>query len=62
MMRILMLAGMVKESGGEPINLGIVADRPNAVQAALDRAITAGVDLIVSSAGVSVGAMDFVRV
>ncbi len=55
------LTGMVEESGGEAVNLGIVEDRPEAVQEALDRAVAAGVDLIVSSAGVSVGALDFVR-
>lgn len=55
------LCGLVDEAGAQAINLGIVADQPLAVEAALSRAIDQAADLIVSSAGVSVGAMDFVR-
>jgi molybdopterin molybdotransferase len=55
------LTGLAEESGAEVINLGIVPDRPESVQATLDQAVAEGVDLIVSSAGVSVGAMDYVR-
>ncbi|HEX9027816.1 MAG TPA: molybdopterin molybdotransferase MoeA, partial [Anaerolineales bacterium] len=55
------LAALVKKYGGEPLNLGIAADREEAVRAKLDQACQAGVDLILSSAGVSVGAFDFVR-
>lgn len=57
----IMLAGLVEQNGGEPLNLGIVPDRLEAVQTALLQAADSGVDLIISSAGVSVGAMDFVR-
>jgi molybdopterin molybdotransferase len=57
----IMLVGLVEQYGGETLNLGIVPDRLSAVQDALAQAAAASVDLIVSSAGVSVGAMDFVR-
>jgi molybdopterin molybdotransferase len=55
------LIALVEACGGEAINLGIVADDPDAVQACLDKAAAEKVDLILSSAGVSVGALDFVR-
>jgi molybdopterin molybdotransferase len=41
--------------------LGIAKDTLADVKAHLDRAVEAGVDLIVSSAGVSVGTFDYVR-
>jgi molybdopterin molybdotransferase len=56
-----MLCGLVEDCGGQALNLGIVPDHPGAVLSALDQAIRENVDLIVSSAGVSVGALDFVR-
>jgi molybdopterin molybdotransferase len=55
------LVAAVHEAGAVPISLGIVPDRAEEVEASLDRAVTQGVDLILSSAGVSVGAFDFVR-
>ena len=55
------LVGLVQALGAEPINLGIVPDRAEAVEACLNRAVANEVDLIISSAGVSVGAFDFVR-
>ena len=54
-----MLAAAVHEAGGEPVFIGIVADTMDAVRAALRRA--AEYDLIVSSAGVSVGDHDHVQ-
>ena len=57
----VMIAGLVERCGAEAINLGIIPDRLEQVQAVLAQAAGAGVDLIISSAGVSVGAMDFVR-
>ncbi len=57
----LMLAGQVHSCGGEAQHLGIIPDQAEAVQAALDRAVAAQVDVILSSAGVSVGAFDYVR-
>jgi molybdopterin molybdotransferase len=51
------LAAMVADSGGEPVPGGIVPDDPAALAAAL-RAALAASDLIVVSAGSSVGARD----
>ncbi len=51
------LAAMVTEAGGEPVPGGIVPDDPEALEAALRAALTAS-DLIVISAGSSVGARD----
>jgi molybdopterin molybdotransferase len=56
-----MLLALIEQLGGVPLDLGIVLDEFDAVQAILDRAVVARVDLILSSAGVSVGAFDFVR-
>ena len=56
-----LLAAQVRTCGAEPYLLGITPDSPEAVQASLDRAVAAGVDVILSSAGVSVGAFDYVR-
>ena len=55
------LAALIQEWGGEALHLGIAADEAEAVQRLLDRAVEEKVDLILSSAGVSVGAFDFVR-
>jgi molybdopterin molybdotransferase len=57
----IMLAGLVEQYGGKAFYLGIIPDRPEAVEKILEEAATADVDLIVSSAGVSVGAFDYVR-
>jgi molybdopterin molybdotransferase len=51
------LAAMVAEAGGEPVSSGIVADDPQALEAALRGALP-GSDLVVISAGSSVGARD----
>ena len=51
------LAALVSESGGEPVLGGIVPDDPDALEAALRAALT-GSDVIVVSAGSSVGARD----
>jgi molybdopterin molybdotransferase len=56
-----MLAGQIRACGAEVLPLGIIPDQPEAIQAALEQAINAGVNVIISSAGVSVGAFDFVR-
>jgi molybdopterin molybdotransferase len=55
------LVAAVHEAGADPISLGIVPDRVEQVEASLEHAVAQGVDLILSSAGVSVGAFDFVR-
>jgi molybdopterin molybdotransferase len=51
------LAAMVAEAGGEPVPDGIVPDDPEALEAALRPALAAS-DLVVISAGSSVGARD----
>ena len=51
----------VKALGAEPIFLGIARDTEEDVRAKLQEGIDAGVDLFVSSAGVSVGAYDVVK-
>ena len=55
------LSALVEEAGAIPLNLGIALDQATAVQERLDTAVSHGADLILSSAGVSVGAYDFVR-
>lgn len=55
------LVAAVERAGGEPLFLGILPDDEGAIIAALERAVEADVDLILSSAGVSVGAFDYVR-
>lgn len=51
------LAALVRQAGGEPDQRGIVADDPDALQAAL-RAAVAQADCVVVSAGSSVGTRD----
>ena len=53
------LHALVRSAGGEPINLGVAADDPASLRDYLRR--SAGSDLILTSAGVSVGEFDFTR-
>jgi len=55
------LTALVERDGAIPLHLGVAPDDAAAVQATLDRAVSERADLIISSAGVSVGAFDFVR-
>jgi molybdopterin molybdotransferase len=55
------LAALVEESGAEVIRLGVAKDNHDAVKDLLEKAVELDVDLILSSAGVSVGAFDFVK-
>lgn len=55
------LAALAAKFGGEAVRLGIMPDEKGAIKAALDQALSSQADLIISSAGVSVGAYDFVR-
>ena len=55
------LSALAEQLGCDAIRLGIAVDRKDEIERYLDQAVEAGVDLIVSSAGVSVGAFDFVR-
>ena len=56
-----MLAALIEAAGAEVIRLGVAKDSYEAVRALLEKAVDQGVDLILSSAGVSVGAFDFVK-
>lgn len=53
------LAGLVQRAGAEFEDLGIIADKPEALEDAFKRASHA--DLVISTGGVSVGEADFVR-
>ena len=53
------LYAQVLEAGGEPMNLGIAADRLDAIETRLRWG--AGADMLLSSAGVSVGDLDLVK-
>ena len=53
------LMAQVLEAGGEPIGLGVVPDQLEAIEARIAAARSS--DVLVSSAGVSVGEMDFVK-
>ena len=55
------LSALGDSSGVELIQLGIATDTEADVRARLERAVSARADLIISSAGVSVGAFDFVK-
>lgn len=55
------LAALAAQTGCEVLRLGVAADRAEEVRALLDQAAKAGVDVIISSAGVSVGAFDYVK-
>jgi len=53
------LAALVKQTGGEPILLGVVRDDPDDIRLRLRQA--RGVDLILTSGGVSIGDYDLVK-
>jgi molybdopterin molybdotransferase len=55
------LAALVREAGGEPVDLGVVPDDPQALRARFDAAREAACDLVLSTGGVSVGERDHVR-
>ncbi|CAG0930008.1 molybdopterin molybdotransferase [Thermoflexales bacterium] len=54
-------AALVMRYGGVPLLLGIARDRMERVAAKLEEAVGQGADVIVASAGVSVGAYDVVK-
>ncbi len=56
-----MLAGLIESAGAEVERLGTAKDTYDSVRAALDKTSALNVDLILSSAGVSVGAFDYVK-
>jgi len=53
------LVALVRQTGGEPVNLGIARDTPESLREHLRRALDC--DLLVTTAGISVGEHDFVR-
>jgi molybdopterin molybdotransferase len=53
------LQALVRDAGGEPVNLGVANDDPASLRDHLRRA--AGCDLVLTSAGVSVGEFDYTR-
>jgi molybdopterin molybdotransferase len=55
------LAALIEDAGAEVIRLGVARDDHDSVKALLEQAVEQQVDLILSSAGVSVGAFDFVK-
>jgi molybdopterin molybdotransferase len=50
---------MIRAAGGIPVNLGVARDDPADLRARLERAV--GCDLLVTTAGVSVGEFDYTR-
>ena len=55
------LDGMIRRAGGEPLDLGIARDTKESLREHLERAKAGGADLLVTTAGVSVGEHDLVR-
>ncbi|MCY4146342.1 MAG: molybdopterin molybdotransferase MoeA [Chloroflexi bacterium] len=55
------LAGLIRQAGGIPIRLPIARDNLSDIRALYNRALGINPDMIISSAGVSVGAADLVR-
>jgi molybdopterin molybdotransferase len=53
------LLALVRQAGGEPVNLGLAADSPDSVREHLLRGLDC--DLLVTSAGISVGEHDHLR-
>ncbi len=55
------VAALVRDNGGEVLDLGIAADRKDAISAAIGRARDAGADILVTLGGASVGDHDLVQ-
>jgi molybdopterin molybdotransferase len=55
------LDALIRRAGAEPENLGIARDTKESLREHLERATAGGADLVVTTAGVSVGEHDFVR-
>ena len=55
------LSSMIADAGCDILSLGIAPDNREAIQFLLDQAIGMNADAIISSAGVSVGAFDFMK-
>jgi molybdopterin molybdotransferase len=55
------LAALVESTGADVIKLGVAKDTRESVHAHFEKAIAENADLILSSAGVSVGAFDYIK-
>jgi molybdopterin molybdotransferase len=55
------LGGLIRRAGAEPLDLGIARDTKQSLREHLERARAGGADLLVTTAGVSVGEHDLVR-
>jgi molybdopterin molybdotransferase len=55
------LVGLVREAGGDALDRGTAADRPDALIAAIRGCIDTGADAVITTGGVSVGEFDFVK-
>jgi len=55
------LAALIESAGAQVVRLGVAKDTRQSVTALLEKAAHDQVDLILSSAGVSVGAFDFIK-
>lgn len=55
------LAALAQKAGCDVVRLGVASDRRDAVQEMLNQAANLQPDVIISSAGVSVGAFDFIK-
>jgi len=55
------IAALIESAGAHVVRLGVAKDNFDSVKSLLEKAVAEHVDLILSSAGVSVGAFDFVK-
>jgi molybdopterin molybdotransferase len=55
------IAALIESAGAEVVRLGVAKDTRDSVSTLLEKAVNEHVDLIVSSAGVSVGAFDYIK-
>jgi molybdopterin molybdotransferase len=53
------LPQLIRDAGGEPVDLGIASDDPDSLRKKVEQ--TEGCDLFITSAGISVGDLDHVR-
>lgn len=56
----LLMSGLVREAGAEPVDLGVVDDTPDSLRRVLDEA-QGRVDVVITSGGVSAGAYDVLK-
>ena len=56
-----MMAALIENTGAEVFRLGVAKDNYESVKSLFEKAVELSVDLIISSAGVSVGAFDYVK-